>query len=106
MKICDFGVSLSSSYSLGIGGTVPYMAPESLKLLNPDKYGPVVAAVASEQPTEDELLVSFGGDVYSMGIMVWEVRVDTSLWGMRATFHLLLFALTKTPDLHRFGALR
>ena len=32
MKLCDFGLSLPSQASHGVGGTLPYMAPEIVAL--------------------------------------------------------------------------
>ena len=74
MKLCDFGLSLSGSAYSSTGGTVAYMPPEALKLLFSDKD--VAYSVAlSTQSILGQQRASFAVDVFSMGIIVWEVGV-------------------------------
>eukprot|EP00750_Incisomonas_marina_P018864 INCI3158.3.p1 GENE.INCI3158.3~~INCI3158.3.p1 ORF type:complete len:726 (-),score=102.65 INCI3158.3:70-2247(-) len=121
MKICDFGLSVSTDGDHSMGGTVLYMAPEMLKLLNTEKYGPhevqhgemqaLYGGMCATSKPQGSFLVRFDGsfffllrtwysyllcmfsddptamqrrmfalDVYSMGIMIWEVFTQLVLY--------------------------
>lgn len=67
-KLTDFGLSVKKGEQFELDGTTEYMAPELLQALLPKKS-------VTQLPKEPvmEVIVNSAADIYSFGIMLWEI---------------------------------
>jgi serine/threonine protein kinase len=75
-KICDFGLAISSKTALPVSpvGTLPYMAPELMKL-EPFKFKDVQPLMTTQVGRYNELI-----DIWSLGSMIYEILCGKNLF--------------------------